>query len=38
MNEEMEFEEKLIEELKKKYLVEVVHPSFPFIKNFGGTS
>ncbi|MEO9021219.1 MAG: DUF2971 domain-containing protein [Ginsengibacter sp.] len=38
MNEEIESEEKLIEELKKKYLVEVVQPSFPFIKYFGRTS
>ena len=38
MGEEIEFDEKKIDDLKKRYLEEVVHPSFPFIKYFGGTS
>lgn len=38
MNGEIDFDKEVIEELKKKYLVEVVQPSFPFISYFGGTS
>jgi hypothetical protein len=38
MIQTLDLEEKIIDELKEKYLKEVVHPSFPFIKYFGGSS
>ncbi len=38
MEEEIDFDKQVIDELKNKYLEEVVQPSFPFIEYFGRTS